>query len=300
MSFTIKPAEDGFRFWFTGGNLQVGGSQKTGEHTQVLEENPPLGASIAVGRGNNINTHYYYSIAALDNVRVVPETESIWITRVDNSRASVFQMNNDTAKNLDHTPVLDANGGAFAGGVSLRSPLIAPEGLAEWTAKNTPTRSGYSFKGWASDQAGQLPWNIATLDVRNGTYLYAQWEKQAGKPQQVDLDCSTNNRCELTVNYADDTAKTREFQPGNGTLAWNDAAVDGVLLDASGYAADGACSDTRCWYVSLKDKPDVSQTVSLNQTPTTGAPSSDLTLPAVVLAVGAVGVSLVLTRRRRA
>ena len=214
---------------------------------------------------------------------------------------TVIQLTYLATRNDDNThayPVLYSNGGTFADDTVVQTPWLTKKGaLPSWTASNTPTRAGYTFKEWSTDQAGQHPVDPTTITLKNGTRLYAQWERAAGDPQKVDLDCSTGGRCELTVNYAGSTAKTREFQPGSGALAWSGSPVTGVRLDASGYAADGACSDTRCWYVSLDKEPN-QQGAYQAQMPTTGAPEGLSSVGLVALIVIVLGVALTVLRRR--
>lgn len=214
---------------------------------------------------------------------------------------TVIQLTYLATRNDDNThayPVLYSNGGTFADDTVVQTPWLTKKGaLPSWTASNTPTRAGYTFKEWSTDQAGQHPVDPTTITLKNGTRLYAQWEKAAGDPQKVDLDCSTGGRCELTVNYSGSTAKTREFQPGSGALAWSGSPVTGVRLDASGYAADGACSDTRCWYVSL-DKEPTQQGSYQAQMPTTGAPEGLSSVGLIALIVSVLGVALTVLRQR--
>lgn len=44
-----------------------------------------------------------------------------------------------------------------------------------------PTRDGYEFVGWATDAAGELPWD-ATAPVTASMTVYAQWSAVAPVP----------------------------------------------------------------------------------------------------------------------
>ena len=208
---------------------------------------------------------------------------------------AVLQLTPTPSDISEALPVLNGNGGTWKG-ETIRTPQITATELTAWTAANQPTRDGYQFKNWSTDAAGQHPIDPSTT-VNIGTYLYAQWERSAGDPQTVDLDCSTGGRCELTVNYSGSIAKTREFQPGNGELAWAGTPITGVRLDANGYKADGACSDARCWYVSL-DKDPTQETSYQAQMPTTGAPEGLSMIGLIASGICLAGVMLMLARRR--
>ena len=214
-------------------------------------------------------------------------------------KSGILIAKKDIASDNRSLMLLEGNGGQWSDGRTFRTPTETQSGSLTWlnTASNLPTRSGYQFKQWTIDQAGSRPYTDQY--PADGLHLYAQWEKSAGKPQKVELDCSTGGRCELTVNYKDSPAKTREFQPGTANLAWSGTPIDGVLLDATGYAADGACSDARCWYVSLKDIPESSASYSA-QMPTTGAPDGLSNIGLIALGLSVLGLAVVLARRRAA
>lgn len=41
----------------------------------------------------------------------------------------------------------------------------------------TPSREGYVFTGWYSDDACQIPWDMSSRTVETDMTLYAGWEK---------------------------------------------------------------------------------------------------------------------------
>ena len=256
-----------------------------------------LGANIITGI--SYKNQNRYAVALITNATMDSGTSNGIEARIsDQSKPAVLQINKAGDGNSPYKaiPILHANGGAWDGSVTYRTPTIDPTGVINWTKENTPIRKGYIFTTWSEDKSGQHPW---TGTVITGQHLYAQWEKAAGKPSKLDLDCSSGGRCELTVNYKNGSARTREFTPGSNDLSWytDDSAIEGVLLDASGYDADGACSDARCWYVSLKDAPDDSTSYQA-QMPTTGAPEGLSSYGVAAVGLGLIGVSIGLMRRR--
>lgn len=283
----IKAMDDGYRVWFS--DLTAG--RIYGGERESLNANN-YGDGIFQDRDGT-----FYAVAILDgasSLTTMPAAGIQFKATSTNAVMQILHLNTDVPTHV--LAVIDANGGQFPDGETMHTPWIIPTGLQAWTASNTPIRTGYVFKQWSTDQAGQHPLDSGTKLTR-GQHVYAQWEKAAGKPQKADLDCSTGGRCELTVNYTDSPAKTREFQPGNNELTWTGSPIDGVLLDASGYAADGACSDTRCWYVSLKDAPQTPASYQA-QMPTTGAPEGLSAAGVIAACVGVFGLLLTVKRRR--
>ena len=288
--------DDGWRIWFKPESSEYLSQPIGGSELDIESSQTDYGGINRTSMGQD---NAYISYAVLAGAK---RAYTSYFKFEKTSDVMVFQikLQKNAAHDADYSdtvyPVFYSIGGVW-GNEIVKTPWLAKNGLASWTASNTPTRTGYMFKEWATDQAGQHPVAPTTTTLKNGTRLYAQWEKTAGDPQKVDLDCSTGGRCELTVNYSGSTAKTREFQPGSGALAWSGSPVTGVRLDASGYAADGACSDTRCWYVSLDKEPN-QQGAYQAQMPTTGAPDGLSSVGLVALSVSILGVALTVLRRR--
>ena len=301
VTVVVRAQDDGYRLWFTAGTAGIRyGVDQEDEHYSGDPYSTSFGGVTHDGK------YDFLSYAILDGAESSSPTggSSYWrfktskntmVMQIKRQQPASPTLPDDITSTI--YPVFYSNGGVFADGTVVNTPWLAKNGLAEWTASNMPTRAGYTFKEWSTDQAGQHPVGPTTVTLKNGTRLYAQWEKASGEPQKVDLDCSTGGRCELTVNYSGATAKTREFQPGSGELAWSGSPVTGVRLDASGYAADGACSDTRCWYVSLDKEPN-QQGAYQAQMPTTGAPDGLSSVGLVALSVSILGVALTVLRRR--
>lgn len=74
----------------------------------------------------------------------------------------------------EYTATFSANGGVFApGAVSTKQvafdSAITADGIA------VPTRTGYTFKGWAASSSATEPGSLGTMDSINGKTLYAVW-----------------------------------------------------------------------------------------------------------------------------
>ena len=293
VSMVLAKRDGGIRVWYQ--NLVIGTTFEAPYGSSNIYENPSVGKVYYTPGSTNLNVFSWTTVKGITQnagaIKSFTTTESNPILQVN------LLGSHDNGRN-NAIPVLDANGGTFPDKEQLKTPVLSTKtGLDEWTTSNTPVKDGYVFKQWSTDVAGTHPL-AGGAKVDYGTRLYAQYEKASGKPQKVDFDCSTGGRCELTVNYTDSPAKTREFRPGNNELTWTGAAIDGVLLDASGYAADGACSDTRCWYVSLKDAPNQGTTSYQAQMPTTGAPEGLSAAGGIAACMGVFGLLLTVKRRR--
>ncbi|MCH5160213.1 MAG: leucine-rich repeat protein [Clostridiales bacterium] len=83
--------------------------------------------------------------------------------------------NNNTTK----TKVIvtyDANGGAFADGNTFTQEVNEGSKL---TAPTSPTRTNYTFAGWAKNKSGSDMWKFDEDTVTSDTTLYAQWNQAA-------------------------------------------------------------------------------------------------------------------------
>lgn len=294
-TLTATQKDDGWRIWYTSFpyGKPSGTNTQLGYMGSIATQTTPAGGIIFA------SDDAYYATAPILNAKLSVNNNTVMLT--SSGASMILQVTKITARTSSTTiptdealPVLHGNGGTWAG-ETIRTPKIKTGELLAWTTGNLPTQEGYTFKQWSTDPTGSYPID-ANTKVYAGTVLYAQWEKNTGDPQTVDLDCSTGGRCELTVNYSNSPARTREFQPGASELTWTSTPIPGVRLDASGYKADGACSDTRCWYVSLDKEP--SQQGSYQaQMPTTGAPEGLTVVGLLAVSIGLL--SLVIVRRSR-
>lgn len=85
----------------------------------------------------------------------------------------------------EYTVTYDANGGEFSGGIT----TLDQTGIAEnstLTAPVSPTRSGWTFSGWATDRNGSNLWNFASDTVTGNITLYAVWQQQSAAILSVE------------------------------------------------------------------------------------------------------------------
>lgn len=303
LRLTFAPRGEIYTMFKVDGGVRVWGEKLNGSYkaSSLLAGNPvlqPVRTNELGGqyRMNSSSAYQYYFISVINGATI--DQDSDGKLKLNAQKPSVVYQVAKAPLSAINTvmPVLNANGGAFSNANPIATPMMEPSGLNLWTTQNKPTRNGYTFKQWTTDLEGKKPFESNT-SLADATHLYAQWAKDSGTPQKVDLDCSTGGRCELTVNYADSIAKTREFYPGTANLAWSGTPITGVRLDAAGYAADGACSDTRCWYVSLENAPQ-NPSAYQAQMPTTGAPEGLSTVGATAVGLGLTGLLLAMVRRR--
>lgn len=179
---------------------------------------------------------------------------------------------------------LDANNGAWADGSTSKYQIINTQNLP--ITENRPTRQGYQLKTWNSKADGTgLDISTNTTSLQDGQTVYAIWEKDAGKPTDVRIDCINRTNggalCSVVTRYADNISRKRELNAtSDGSLAWSgDGAITGVRLDVDGYNADNSCVVTsngngQCYYVSLSEKPDATPTGYVAATPQTGDPAA--------------------------
>jgi len=73
--------------------------------------------------------------------------------------------------NNGYTVTFDSNGGTD---VAMLTDVMYGDYISEPEA---PTREGYVFRGWYSDENCTDPWDFATMQVPQSMTLYAAWEK---------------------------------------------------------------------------------------------------------------------------
>ncbi|KAA8828110.1 hypothetical protein [Bifidobacterium myosotis] len=136
------------------------------------------------------------------------------------------------------------------------------------------------------------------------------------------MDCapsaSYGAKCVVIADYADAHQKVGEvyISSSNDTITWLTSKVAGVKLIhsyqldlnqiATMYAGDADCissddSKPICYAITLTSKPaQPSASSVVVQSPTAGAPVSDLTIPALAVGAGLAALGFGLSRRRRA
>ena len=85
----------------------------------------------------------------------------------------------------EYIVVYDANGGEFSGGTTTLEQLDVAEN-STLTAPVSPTRSGWTFNGWATDRNGSDLWNFASDTVTGNITLYAVWQQQSAEILSVE------------------------------------------------------------------------------------------------------------------
>ncbi|MCH5151599.1 MAG: leucine-rich repeat protein [Clostridiales bacterium] len=81
------------------------------------------------------------------------------------------------------TVIFDANGGSFVGGSKYTQEV---DGGSKLTAPASPTRTNYTFSGWAKNKIGSDMWKFDEDTVTSDTTLYAQWTQQKAAILSVD------------------------------------------------------------------------------------------------------------------
>lgn len=75
--------------------------------------------------------------------------------------------------NNGYTVTFDSNGGSD---VAMMTDVMYGDLIPE---PEIPTREGYVFRGWYSDESLNYPWDFETMQVPQSLTLYAAWEKIA-------------------------------------------------------------------------------------------------------------------------
>jgi len=73
--------------------------------------------------------------------------------------------------NNGYTVTFDSNGGTD---VAMLTDMMYGDYIPEPEA---PTREGYAFRGWYSDENCRYRWDFETMQVPESFTLYASWEK---------------------------------------------------------------------------------------------------------------------------
>ena len=73
--------------------------------------------------------------------------------------------------NNGYTVTFDSNGGTD---VAMLSDMMYGDLIPE---PEPPTREGYSFQGWYSDENCEYLWDFETMQIPESLTLYAAWEK---------------------------------------------------------------------------------------------------------------------------
>ncbi|PWG62637.1 hypothetical protein DF196_11810 [Bifidobacterium callitrichidarum] len=213
---------------------------------------------------------------------------------------------------LDYTKerevTLKANGGAFSDKSDTRTAIINLSDMSKLS--DTPTRDGWFISDWntKADRSGTSASVLAeTVDkataTSDGFELYAQWDRDKGKPSLAYIDCSTESntvRCAISIDYPNAESTTRELTAVKGSkLSWGQlGGISGVRLDNTGYKARASCvAENGCYWVSLDESSNNSNMTV--QMPTTGAPEGLSLIGATAAGFCLIGLVTVAVKRSR-
>ena len=133
----------------------------------------------------------------------------------------------------DATLTIDLDGGVYPVN-NLITKITATTGSV--FAVQTPTRAGYTFKGWRLDGAGNLAANgTYTFGLGNGK-LTAQWEAIPTQSTELIVDPAGGTMKENDLLFIEHGASSASGDNGNGTLTYNITdSDDGRSLNISGH-----------------------------------------------------------------
>ena len=127
---------------------------------------------------------------------------------------------------------IDLDGGVYPVD-KLNTEITATTGSV--FAVQAPTRSGYTFKGWRLDGAGNLANGTYTFGLGDGK-LTAQWEAIPTESTELIVDPAGGTMKENELLYIEHGAASASGNNGNGTLTYNITdSDDGRSLSISGH-----------------------------------------------------------------
>ncbi|MGN0812311.1 MAG: leucine-rich repeat protein [Candidatus Coproplasma sp.] len=104
----------------------------------------------------------------------------------------------DKPSTTEYTITYDANGGTFAN--ETNSTVQKANGGTTLTAPASPSRTNYSFGGWATDKNGNTLWKFATDTVTSNLTLYAVWNEESAVIMSVDGASITDRTINMFVS----------------------------------------------------------------------------------------------------
>ena len=132
----------------------------------------------------------------------------------------------------DATLTIDLDGGVYPVN-DLITKITATTGSV--FAVQAPTRSGYTFKGWRLDGAGNLANGTYTFGLGDGK-LTAQWEAIPTESTELIVDPAGGTMKENELLFIEHGAASASGDNGNGTLTYNITdSDDGRSLSISGH-----------------------------------------------------------------
>ena len=92
--------------------------------------------------------------------------------------------NGNGQSETQYTVTYNANGGTFADGETTLTATV--KNNSTLTAPDSPTRTNYTFAGWATNSAGSNKWKFSTDKVTGDITLYATWLQESAAILSVD------------------------------------------------------------------------------------------------------------------
>ena len=150
----------------------------------------------------NPNTTYYYKLYVIkDGKEVCTEVKS-------------FKTLPET-----YTVTYNANGGSGAPAAQTKT-----QGQALTLSKTIPSRSGYTFSGWATSAGGSVVYKSGDTYTNNaGATLYAVWSKNSVSPK-----LNTNS---ISIDYK---AETRLSETQGIKVSWSSSNTKVAVVDSNG------------------------------------------------------------------
>lgn len=149
--------------------------------------------------------------------------------------------------------VFDSNDGSETAHAVINSVINGTVSYDDIQSVQTPTRSGYIFKGWYTDPIGGTcvtsDVDVATL----GVTLYAHWEKEEVPPQEPDNGTEEETEASTEENTETEGSTEEETEGSTETVAETSTEV---AKEGSTEAATGIEDATM---VSTEEKPSVSE-----------------------------------------
>ena len=147
--------------------------------------------------------------------------KTLWL-KYESSKMTVKEVQNTPAT---YTVKYDANGGSGAPSTQTKT-----EGKALILSSSEPTRSGYTFKGWATSISGSVQYNPGGRYTSDRSVtLYAVWSKNASQPEyfscNVQIDCISGKTVNLYNNPGDDSREDY-FSKGQSVTSQCGARLD--------------------------------------------------------------------------
>lgn len=133
-------------------------------------------------------------------------------------------------------------------------------------------------------------------------------ERASGKTNTTQVNVDSSGRCYTFQKGSDSSVSCSSFteMPGlpSGVVVaytpfnYSNAELGTAYRTSTDYNSSEVVFWVLCLTAGLKNKPTSQNTPTVTQVPTTGAPSSDLLAPAVIIGMAMLGVALVVRRRR--